>query len=126
MVSVTPTGERRRMATIEVERPERSPDHQLAFLDLGHSEDGHADDGAHHGELMVQGCGVQREFQPAGWRVYSLYSLVQITVYANLEGAMDSDRPRQVRLGAAPVWWPVTRARRSVGPGEIGSSWVET
>ena len=60
MVSVTPTGERRRMATIEgsSDQRDRPIAPAVAFLDLGHSEDGHADDGAHHGELMeLQGYG---------------------------------------------------------------------
>lgn len=60
MVTVTPTGERRRMATIEgsSDQRDRPIAPAVAFLDLGHSEDGHADDGAHHGELMeLQGYG---------------------------------------------------------------------
>ncbi|HAY77429.1 MAG TPA: oxidoreductase, partial [Gemmatimonadetes bacterium] len=60
MVSVTPTGERRRMATIEgsSDQRDRPIAPAVAFLDLGHSEDGHADDGAHHEELMeLQGYG---------------------------------------------------------------------
>jgi molybdopterin-containing oxidoreductase family iron-sulfur binding subunit len=59
-VSVTPTGERRRMATIEgsSDQRDRPIAPAVAFMDLGHAEDDHADEGAHHEELMeLQGFG---------------------------------------------------------------------
>jgi len=59
-VSVTPTGERRRMATIEgsSDQRDRPIAPAVAFMDLGHAEDEHAEEGAHHEELMeLQGFG---------------------------------------------------------------------
>lgn len=59
-VSVVPTGQRRRMATIEgsSDQRDRPIAPAVAFLDLGHAADGHTEEGAHHEELMeLQGYG---------------------------------------------------------------------
>jgi len=59
-VTVSPTGQRRRMATIEgsSDQRDRPIAPAVAFMDLGHAEDEHAEEGAHHEELMeLQGFG---------------------------------------------------------------------
>ncbi|HAT36946.1 MAG TPA: hypothetical protein DCS75_00525 [Gemmatimonadetes bacterium] len=59
-VTVTPTGERRRIATIEGSNNQRDRGiaAAVAFTDLGHSEEQHSDGVGHHDELMeLQGFG---------------------------------------------------------------------
>ncbi|MEM7416952.1 MAG: molybdopterin dinucleotide binding domain-containing protein [Gemmatimonadota bacterium] len=59
-VTVEGTGERRRLATIEgsSDQRDRPIAPAIAFADLGHAEDDHAEEGVHHDELMeLQGYG---------------------------------------------------------------------
>ena len=59
-VTVTPTGERRRLATIEGsnDQHDRPIAPAVALAALGHAEDDHAEEGGHHDELQeLQGVG---------------------------------------------------------------------